>query len=121
VLARSDARAIPGDGRVSSEIADAWRAILLRRPNWRAEAEIRAEYEAGGEPRALIASLGPAEAGLVAIDLAIVDARPADIGAAEPRLALEARDGSPGPSLGEALARIPGYSLIGRRYRRLAG
>ena len=121
VLAGSHVRPIPGDGRVSGEIADAWRAILLRRPNWRAEAEIRAEYEAGAEPLALIASLGVAEAGRVAIDLAIVDARPADIGAAEPRLALEARDGSAGPSLGEALARIPGYSLIGRRYRRLAG
>jgi hypothetical protein len=121
VLAGSDTGAMPGDGRVSAEIADAWRAILLRRPNWRAEAEIRAEYEAGAEPAALIASLGASEAGHVAIDLAIVDARPADITAAEPRLALESRDGSAGPSLGEALARIPGYSLIGRRYRRLAG
>jgi len=110
-----------GDGRVSAEIADGWRAILLRRPNWRAEAEVRAEYEAGHEPAALIASLGVAEPGRVAIDLAVVDARPADITSSEPRLALEARDGSPGPSLGEALARIPGYSLIGRRYRRLAG
>ena len=112
--------AAPGDGRVSAAMADGWRAILLRRPNWRAEAEIRAEYESGHEPEALIASLGAAEPGRVAIDLAVVDARPADITSAEPRLALEARDGSPGPSLGEALARIPGYSLIGRRYRRLA-
>ena len=110
----------PGDGRVSGTIADGWRAILLRRPNWRAEAEIRAEYESGDEPAALIASLGDAEPGHVAIDLAVVDARPADITSTEPRLALEARDGSAGPSLGEALARIPGYSLIGRRYRRLA-
>ena len=44
-------------------------------------------------------------------------ARPTS-GAGEPRLALERRDGSAGPTLGEALARIPGYSLIGRRYRR---
>ena len=110
---------VPGDGRVTQRIADGWRAILLRQPNWRAEAEIRAEYEAGAEPLDLIASLGDPEAGHVAIDLAVVDARPADITAAEPRLALEARDGSPGPSLGEALARIPGYSLIGRRYRRI--
>ena len=109
---------IPGDGRVPSSIAAAWQAILLRRPNWRAEAEVRAEYEAGDEPTALIASLGAAEAGAVAIDLAIVDARPTDVGASEPRLALERRDGSPGPTLGEALGRIPGYSLIGRRYRR---
>ncbi len=112
--------AAPGDGRVSAPIADGWRAILLRRPHWRAEAEIRAEYESGHEPETLIASLGAPEPGRVAIDLAVVDARPADITSAEPRLALESRDGSPGPSLGEALARIPGYSLIGRRYRRLA-
>lgn len=112
--------ATPGDGRVPASIADGWRAILLRRPHWRAEAEVRAEYEAGHEPEALIASLGTAEPGRVAIDLAVVDARPADITSSEPRLALEARDGSPGPSLGEALTRIPGYSLIGRRYRRLA-
>ncbi len=110
----------PGDGRVTSAIADGWRAILLRRPNWRSEAEVRAEYEAGDEPTALIATLGAPEPGRVAIDLAIVDARPADVTAAEPRLALERRDGSAGPSLGEALARIPGYSLIGRRYRRQA-
>jgi uncharacterized protein len=121
VVAETDRSTAPGDGRVSRRIADAWRAILLRRPNWRAEAEVRAEYEAGAEPAALIATLGEAEEGRVAIDLAIVDARPSDITASEPRLALEARDGSAGPSLGEALSRIPGYSLIGRRYRRLAG
>ena len=118
VLHAGDAGAVPGDGRVSSSIAAAWQAILLRRPNWRAEAEVRAEYEAGDEPTTLIASLGTAEPGAVAIDLAIVDARPTDVGAGEPRLALERRDGSPGPTLGEALGRIPGYSLIGRRYRR---
>ncbi len=120
-VSAADARVVPGDGRVTADIADGWRAILLRRPRWRAEAEVRAEYEAGDGPTALIASLGAAEPGRVAIDLAIVDARPADITAAEPRLALEARDGSPGPSLGEALSRIPGFSLIGRRYRRIAG
>ena len=32
-------------GRVAAAVADAWRAILLRQPTWRAEAEIRAEYE----------------------------------------------------------------------------
>ncbi len=41
----------PGSGRVSRAVADGWRGILLRRPGWRAEAEIRASYEAGGEPR----------------------------------------------------------------------
>ena len=37
----------PGDGTATSAIADAWRAILLRQPTWRADREIRAEYEAG--------------------------------------------------------------------------
>ncbi|MEA2547329.1 MAG: uncharacterized protein QOI09_2602, partial [Chloroflexota bacterium] len=43
------ADAEPGDGRVSAAVADAWRAVLLRRPSWRSEAEI--------------ATLGPGEAG----------------------------------------------------------
>jgi hypothetical protein len=110
----------PGDHRVPAAVADAWRAILLRRPHWRAEAEIRAEYEAGNQPTALIAGLGVPEPGRVAIDLAIVDARPADVAPGEPpRLALEMRDGSAGPSLAEALGRLPGYALIGRRYRHI--
>ena len=110
-----------GDHRVPRSVADAWRAILLRRPSWRAEAEVRAEYESGNEPAALIAGLGDPEPGRVAIDLAVVDARPSDVAAGEPpRLALEMRDGSTGPTLAEALGRLPGYALIGRRYRRIA-
>ena len=108
-----------GEPRVTAAVAEAWRAILLRRPSWRAETEIRAEYEAGNEPTALIAGLGEPEPGRVAIDLAIVDARPADVAPGElPRLAVEMRDGSAGPTLAEALGRLPGYALIGRRYRR---
>jgi hypothetical protein len=79
---------------------------------------VRAEYEAGREPQALIDTLGRPEPGRVAIDLAIVDARPTESLGAEPRLAIEMRDGGPAPSLAEALARLPGYALIGRRYRR---
>jgi hypothetical protein len=105
---------------VSEAVAETWRAILLRRPSWRADSEIRAEYEAGNEPTALIAGLGDPEPGKVAIDLAIVDARPADVAPGElPRLAIEMRDGSAGPTLAEALGRLPGYALIGRRYRRV--
>jgi len=110
-----------GDHCVPVAVAETWRAILLRRPNWRAEAEIRAEYEAGHQPAGLIAGLGTAEPGRVAIDLAVVDARPADVARGEPpRLALEMRDGSPAPSLAEVLGRLPGYALIGRRYRRVS-
>jgi HD superfamily phosphohydrolase len=110
-------RPVPGDSTVTRDVADAWRAILLRRPTWRSEAEIRAEYEAGGRPDALIASLGAAEPGRVAIDLAEVDARPADAASTDGLLALETRDGG-APSLSAALASIPAYWLIGRRYRR---
>jgi hypothetical protein len=111
--------AAAGDHRVSRTVAEAWRAILLRRPSWRSEAEIRAEYESGHEPLDLIAGLGQPEVGRVAIDLAVVDARPVDVArGAVPRLAIEMRDGSPGPTLAEALGRLPGYALIGRRYRR---
>ena len=107
----------PGDGTVTRDVADAWQAVLLRHPTWRAEAEVRAEYEHGGRPEELVASLGTPEPGRVAIDLAEVDARPADAAASDGLLALEMRDGSPKP-ISAALASIPAYWLIGRRYRR---
>jgi hypothetical protein len=107
-------RGTAGGGRVPRAVADGWRGILLRRPGWRAEAEMRASYEAGAEPSAEIALLGRDEPGRVAIDLAIVDARPAS----DRRLAIEGRDGRE-ISLAEALGRVPAYALIGRRYRRL--
>jgi hypothetical protein len=117
-VAQGRADPFPGDRRVSGGVAATWRSILLRRPNWRSEAEVRAEYEAGAEPDQLIASLGEAIDGQVAIDLAIVDARPTESLGAEPRLAIELRNGAPPPTLAEALGRLPGYALIGRRYRR---
>jgi HD superfamily phosphohydrolase len=107
------ARGEPGGLRVARVVADGWRGILLRRPGWRAEAEIRAAYEAGDEPEAAIASLGADEPGSTTIDLAVVDARPGGEG----RLAIEARDGS-AIEVRDALARVPGFALIGRRYRR---
>jgi uncharacterized protein len=107
----------PGDGRIPGQLADAWRAILLRQPTWRSEAEVRAEYEAGERPDELIATLGEVEPGRVAIDLAVVDARPADATATDRLLALEGRDGR-SLSLSAALASIPTYWLVGRRYRR---
>ncbi|TFG67616.1 MAG: HD domain-containing protein [Thermomicrobiales bacterium] len=111
------ARPSPGDGTVTQAVAAAWQAILLRRPNWRAEAEIRAEYEPGEWPEALVASLGIADPGRVTIDLATVDARPADSVSADELLAIESRDGGRA-SLSAALASIPAFWLIGRRYRR---
>ncbi|MCI0585027.1 MAG: HD domain-containing protein [Chloroflexi bacterium] len=114
----SDGDARPGDGRVSGAVAEGWRGILLRRPRWRAEAEVRAAYEEDAFPAEQIATLGAAEPGRVAIDLATVDARMSDP-AASRLLAVEGRDGSVVP-LSRAIARVPGYALIARRYRRLA-
>jgi HD superfamily phosphohydrolase len=110
---------IPGDGCVTADVADTWRAVLLRRPRWRSEAEIRVEYEAGARPDAEIAALGSPEPGRVAIDLAIVDARPADASATDSLLAVEGRDGS-ALSLARSLGRLPAYAMIARRYRRQA-
>ena len=106
--------------QVGPAIAERWRAILLRQPTWRSEAEVRAEYEPGAYPDALIATLGDEEPGRVAIDLAVVDARPADPDTTDRKLALERRDGTSG-SIAEALGSIPTFWLIGRRYRRRAG
>ncbi|HEX5012884.1 MAG TPA: HD domain-containing protein [Candidatus Limnocylindrales bacterium] len=108
----------PGDGRVTGSVADGWRGILLRQPRWRSEAEIRAEYEPGQRPDDVIASLGPPEDGRVAIDLAVVDARPADATATDSQLAFEARDGT-ALSIAGALSRLPAYAMIARRYRRI--
>ena len=110
-------RATAGDGRVTPQLAEAWRAILLRQPTWRAEAEVRAEYEGGEPPAEVVASLGETEPGRVAVDLAVVDARPADATATDRLLALEGRDGR-AMSLAAALASIPAYWLVGRRYRK---
>jgi uncharacterized protein len=117
VVATGDPAPEPGDGRVSADLGDAWRAILLRQPTWRSEAEVRAEYEAGESVDRVIAPLGVPEPGVVAIDLAVIDARPADATATDRLLALEGRDGA-AMSLAAALASIPAYWMVGRRYRR---
>jgi uncharacterized protein len=116
VASAGDLRA--GDGRVTPEVADGWRGILLRRPRWRSDAEFRAEYEENDFPEERVAALGPAEPGRVAIDLAVVDARPADSTATDSLLAVEARDGTTALRLSDALARLPAWALIARRYRR---
>ena len=54
----------------------------------------------------------------MAIDLAIVDARPADAGADGRRCSRSRAATGRRPSLAAALASIPAYWLIGRRYRR---
>ena len=111
------ARPTAGDGSVTPEIGAIWRAILLRRPRWRSEAEIRLEYEAGGLDVDRVAALGAAAPGRLVIDLATVDARPADATATDSLLAVEGRDGS-ALSLAASLGRLPAFATIARRYRR---
>ncbi|HVA87765.1 MAG TPA: HD domain-containing protein [Candidatus Saccharimonadales bacterium] len=108
----------PGDGRVSPEVAAGWRAILLRRPRWRSEAEVRIEYNDGVPPEHELAALGPAVPGRVAIDLAVVDARPGTMSPDGPLLAIQPRAGSARIPLAQALGRLPAYALIARRFRR---
>jgi hypothetical protein len=114
-------RPVPGDGTVTPEVGRAWRAILLRRPRWRAEAELRRNYEAGGRSAAHADAkkeLGPEAPGRAAVDLAEIDARPAEATATDSLLAIVGRDGSPAAPLSAALARLPAYSLVARRYTR---
>jgi hypothetical protein len=118
--ALSDAPA-PGDGTVTPEVGGAWSAILLRRPNWRPEAEERRSYEAGARAAALAevrTALGPEVPGEVIVDLAEIDARPAEGDATDSLLAVVGRDGAVAAPLSAALARLPAFSLVARRYRR---
>jgi HD superfamily phosphohydrolase len=111
----------PGDGTVTSETGRLWQAILLRRPRWHAEREIRCEYEAPDREATLAAvrqELGPEEPGKVVVDLAEIDARPAEATTTDSLLALVGRDGAPAGPLSAALARLPAYSLVARRYTR---
>jgi HD superfamily phosphohydrolase len=114
-------RPAAADGTVTPEVGRVWQAILLRRPRWRAEAELRRAYEASerdAEMRAARSELGRDEPGRLAIDLAEVDARPAEATATDSLLAVVGRDGHPAAPLSQALGRIPAYSLVARRYRR---
>jgi hypothetical protein len=114
------AAALPGDGRVPAALAETWRGILLRRPRWRAEAEMRLTWDSAADrPSTALAELGAAEPGLVAIDLAEVDVRPVAEATVTGRLAIEGRDGS-SLAVVPALARLPGFALVARRYRRIA-
>jgi uncharacterized protein len=111
----------PGDMTVTPAVGRAWSGILLRRPNWHPEAELRRSYEAGGRSTALAAArkeLGPEVPGDVVLDLAEIDARPAEGSATDSLLAIVARDGTPTAPLSAALARLPAYSLVARRYSR---
>jgi hypothetical protein len=110
----------PGDGTVTPAIAEAWRAILFRKPRWQMEEEIRAEYGEEGIPASILEKLGPATPGEVEIDLGICDPRHVEGDAADRLLAIEGRDGREARPVSELLLRLPLYSVIARRYRRRA-
>ena len=112
----------PGDGTVTAEVGRVWAAILLRRPRWRADAELRLDYEAAERDGVLAsarAKLGPELPGRVALDLAEVDARPADATATDSLLAVAGRDGAMALPVSRALGRLPAYSLVARRFLRI--
>ena len=111
----------PGDGTVTAEVGRVWQAILLRRSRWRSEAELRRSYEAEereGSRSAAAGELGPAIPDRVALDLAEIDARPADATETDSLLAVVGRDGTPAAPLSRSLGRLPAYSLVARRFRR---
>ncbi|HEX7431546.1 MAG TPA: HD domain-containing protein [Candidatus Limnocylindrales bacterium] len=111
----------PGDGTVTAEVGRVWSAILLRRPRWRIDRELRRDYEAGERAGVLAAArveLGPEEAGRCALDLAEVDARPAEATATDSLLAVAGREGAPALPVSQALGRLPAYSLVARRFVR---
>jgi HD superfamily phosphohydrolase len=110
----------PGDGTVTAEVGALWRNVLLRRPRWRAEREVRAGYEPDAYPADLVASLGEPVPGEVVIDLAIVDARPEDATETDALLSVAGRDGRPAEPVSRALERLPAWALVGRRYVRRA-
>ena len=89
----------PGDGTVTPEVGRAWSAILLRRPRWRTEAELRRAYEAADR----------------AVAQAEAQAR-ARAGGARPRGGRPGRDRRP-PGRGHGHR----FAAGGRRTRRRAG
>lgn len=104
----------PGDGTVRPLVGDGWRAILLRRPRWRTEAEIRVDADSAAAPPDVIERLGEPVDGVLAVDLAVVDARPTGPSAT---LAILGRDGKAIP-FEAALGRLPPFAIVGRRFRR---
>jgi uncharacterized protein len=110
----------PGDGTVTAELGRVWQAILLRRSRWRAGTEVRRSYESADRETVRAAAgreLLPIRDDET-VDLAEIDARPADATATDSLLAIVGRDGRPGAPLSQSLGRLPAYSLVARLYRR---
>jgi hypothetical protein len=108
----------PGDGTVTPAVAEAWRAVLFRKPRWHLEEELRAEFGDEGIPANLLDQLGTPIPGEVAIDLATCDPRHVEGDAADRLLAVEGREGREARPISELLTKLPLFSVIARRYRR---
>ena len=117
---RLSASPSPGDGTVTRDVADGWRAILLRRPRWRSEHEVRLESATprlAGRPARRARRRG-ARARRARPDRRRCPTRRGPAADARDRAAATA---SPGQTLEPTpWARLPAWLLIGRRYRRIA-
>jgi len=118
----------PGSGRVTPQIGDQWRGILLRRPGWRAVREVRRHLHAddlgaGAMGHVRQELLGDRDASIAADDPSIrVDLAAADSGPIEPRgqLIVARRDGSlDATAVSQLLARLPALVVVGRLYERV--
>ena len=117
---------VPGTGTVTAEIGRLWRGVLLRRPTWRAIAEVRRDSRFGGSRADVEAELASASAAAVGaelrLDLAEADGRPQNPLHAHASLIIARRDGTLDPALLEdLLERLPAV-VVGRAFvRTVAG
>ena len=113
-----------GDGRVTPAVAELWRGILLRRPTWRAVAEIRRDSRGGLTQAEIEGQLrdemdGTAPNGRVRFDLAVADARPQNPILQDDQLIVARRDGTlDREPLAMLLERLPAVVVVGRAYER---
>jgi hypothetical protein len=119
-VAADGERPEPGDGRVTPDVARLWRGILLRRPSWRAVAELRRDSRSGSSRGQVEAELRRDHDGTVRLDLAETDGRPENPLLAEGQLIVAHRDGSlDAAPLSALLERLPASVTVGRAYERV--
>ena len=115
----------PRSGQVTPAVGALWRHILLRRPTWRAIAEVRRDSRSGGSRAEVEAALVAGAAGAVGLelrlDLAEADGRPQNPLNVRGSLIVARRDGTLDPApLQDLLERLPAVVVVGRAYVRSA-
>ena len=113
----------PASGMVTPEVGRLWRGVLLRRPTWRAIAEVRRDSRFGGTRADVEAELAAASAAAVGaelrLDLTEADGRPQNPLRAHGSLIIARRDGTLDPALlDDLLQRLPAVVVVGRAYTR---